>query len=100
MKLKVGEFYLREDKTIVQLVRMATKLHNNESFVDSNLNVYVPKGFMISIKEDGNPVEKRSDIVAHIPKELHYRIYTLVKDYHTNNDVKNFIDDVYMDKCF
>lgn len=81
MKLEDGEFYLTEDGRIIKI----TENKQKDLFLDSDDYFYDEIGVNDIINTNRN-------LIAHIPKELHHRLCTIIKDYHTNNDVKNFID--------
>lgn len=40
-------------------------------------------------------LERKDKIVAHIPKELHFRLCEIIEDYHIDIEVKEFIDNNY-----
>ena len=70
MKLEVCEFYLTEDGRIIKIIEK----YDND-FVCSNRN-----------------------LIAHIPKELHFDIIKTIKAYHSDNSIKEYIDYAYNNK--
>lgn len=87
MKLEVGEFYLNARGELVNI----DEVNEDKIFYDSNCFTYY---------EDGSYIiqETKKDLIAHIPKELHFRICELIRGYHTIDSVKIFIDDCYKNK--
>lgn len=87
MELKVGEFYLTEDGRIIKI---AEKCDDN-NYLDGDDYYYNKSGI-------NDITDTKRNIIAYIPKELHYKIYELINDYHTNDEVKVFIDSNYENK--
>ncbi|MGL5752144.1 MAG: hypothetical protein ACRCXT_16545 [Paraclostridium sp.] len=83
LKLESGEFYLTEDGRITKIVEKQEK----DLYLDSDDYFYND----IGVNDIANT---NRNLIAHIPKELHYRICELINDYHTNNEVKEFIDKI------
>ena len=86
MKLEVGEFYLSASGEIIKI-----DWFNTETFEDNSSNTYFENG-----KCDGDCRE--FDLIAEIPKELHQYLIQTIKDYHTDSDFKNVINNVFGDK--
>lgn len=93
MKLEVGEFYLNANGEIIKIVEIHINNSNTE-FYDSNSNSYSENGkfYIESI------VESCIDLIAHIPKELHFDIIKTIKAYHSDNSIKEYIDYAYNNK--
>lgn len=86
MKLEVGEFYLSASGEIVNI-----NGKDEDMFLDTNSNGYFLNGNV-------RPKDKISsyDLIAHIPKQLHFRLYEIIEDYYTDFLVKKFIDANYV----
>lgn len=84
MKLEVGEFYLTEDGRIIKI----TENKQKDLFLDSDDYFYNEIGVNDIINTNRN-------LIAHIPKQLHFRLCEIIEDYYTDIDVKEFIDDNY-----
>lgn len=84
MKLEVGEFYLTEDGRIIKI----TENKQKDLFLDSDDYFYNEIGVNEIINTNRN-------LIAHIPKELHYDIIRTIKAYHTDNTIKEHIDNGY-----
>lgn len=87
MKLKVGEFYLTEDGRIIKI----TENKQKDLFLDSDDYFYNEIGVNDIINTNRN-------LIAHIPKELHYRICDMVNTYHTDEKAKFHIDNSYINR--
>ena len=74
MKLEVGEFYLSAEGEVLQIVGK-----DGDNFLDSSYNSYFESGQQCSTLPD-------YDLIAHIPKELHYKIIKVINEYHTGKD--------------
>lgn len=85
MKLEVGEFYLSASGEIVNI-----NGKDGDMFLDTNSNGYFLNGNV-------RPKDKISvyDLIAHIPKALHFRLCEIIEDYYIDGDVKEFIDEHY-----
>lgn len=81
MKLEVGEFYLSANGEIVKIYGK-----DEDMFLDSSLNKYFENG-------KARPKDKISvfDLIAHIPKELHWSIVSQVYSYYKNVNARNKI---------
>ena len=86
MKLEVGEFYLSASGEVIEII-----YKEDNMFED----VYLKSFF-----EDGicNGDIRDFDLIAHIPKELHFDIIKTIKAYHSNNIIKECIDNIYNNK--
>ena len=87
MKLEVGEFYLTEDGRIIKI----TENKQKDLFLDSDDYFYNEIGVNEIINTNRN-------LIAHIPKELHYRICEMIKNYHTDEKAKFHIDNGYINR--
>lgn len=85
MKLEVGEFYLSAGGEIINI-----NGKDGDMFLDTNSNGYFLNGH-------ARPKDKISvyDLIAHIPKALHFRLCEIIEDYYIDGDVKEFIDEHY-----
>lgn len=88
MKLEVGEFYLTDSKEIVFIERK----DNDGFFVDTDENRYKENGTLSMFQSS------EFDLIAHIPKELHFDIIKTIKAYHSDNSIKEYIDYAYNNK--
>lgn len=70
---------------------MSLKLEIDEYYLYSDGNIVMNDFVNQLLKTLDNSVKP----VARVPKELHYRICELIKDYHTNDEVKVFINSNY-----
>lgn len=89
LKLEVGEFYLSASGEIINI-----NGKDGDMFLDTNSNGYFLNGNV-------RPKDKTSvyDLIAHIPKELHYDIIKTIISYHTDgNSIKKCIDYAYNNK--
>lgn len=80
MKLEVGEFYLSAGGEIIEI----NFFNKFSMFEDINCNTYFENG-----KCDGDCRE--FDLIAHIPKELHWSIVSQVYSYYQNINARNKI---------
>ena len=87
MKLDVGEFYLSAGGEIIEI----NFFNKYSMFEDINCNSYFESG-----ECDGDCRE--FDLIAHIPKELHFDIIKTIKAYFTDNTTKEHIDFAYKNK--
>lgn len=87
MKLEVGEFYLTEDGRIIKIDENKQK----DLFLDSDDYFYNEIGVNDIINTNRN-------LIAHIPKELHFDIIKTIKAYHIDNIIKEYIDYDYNNK--
>lgn len=85
LKLEVGEFYLSASGEIVNI-----NGKNEDMFLDTNSNGYFLNGHV-------RPKYKISvyDLIAHVPKELHYYICNAIKDYYTIPTSRDTINNLY-----
>ncbi len=85
MKLQVGEFYLSASGEIVNI-----NGKDGYMFLDTSSNRYFLNGHV-------RPKDKLSayDLIAHIPKELHYDIIKRIKTYHIHSGIRDAIDTNY-----
>lgn len=83
LKIEVGEFYLSASGEVIEII-----IKRSDMFEDVYSNYFYEDGICYGDIRD-------FDLIAHIPKELHYRICELINDYHTSNEVKDFINDNY-----
>ena len=83
MKLEAGEVYLRASGEIVKII-----------YCDSACCYDIDE---VEYLHDGKYVcgYRSNDLIAHIPKELHFRLCEIIEDYHIDIDVKEFIDNNY-----
>ena len=88
LKLEVGEFYLSASGEIVNI-----NGKDEDMFLDTNSNGYFLNGHV-------RPKDKISvyDLIAYIPKKLHYDIIKTIKAYHTDDITKHYIDNAYNNK--
>lgn len=84
MKLEVGEFYLTEDGRIIKI----TENKQKDLFLDSDDYFYNEIGVNEIINTNRN-------LIAHIPKELHYDIIKRIKTYHIHSGIRDAIDTNY-----
>ena len=84
MKLEVGKFYLTEDGKIIKIVEKQEK----DLFLDSDDYFYNEIGVNDIINTDRN-------LIAHIPKQLHYKIMDIIKDYYTIPMIRDSINNSY-----
>lgn len=87
MKLEVGEFYLTEDGRIIKIDENKQK----DLFLDSDDYFYNEIGVNDIINTNRN-------LIAHIPKELHFDIIKTIKAYHSDKSIKEYIDYAYNNK--
>lgn len=83
MKLEVGEFYLTEDGRVIKILE-----NGKYQFLDKDDFIYDENG----INDESNT---NRNLIAHIPKQLHFRLCEIIEDYHIDIDVKEFIDNNY-----
>jgi len=86
MKLEVGEFYLSASGEVIEII-----YKEDNMFEDVYLNSFFEDGIC-------NGDIRDFDLIAHIPKQLHHSICELINDYHTNNYVKEYEDEVILTK--
>lgn len=84
MKLEVGEFYLTEDGRIIKIYENKQK----DLFLDSDDYFYNEIGVNDIINTNRN-------LIAHIPKQLHYKIMDIIKDYYTIPMIRDSINNLY-----
>lgn len=89
MKLQVGEFYLSAGGEIVKIAAP----YNKTLFEDNSGRVYSKNGIYLETSYSDD-----EDLIAHIPKELHYKICDLINDYHMFPTIKENIDIFYKNK--
>jgi len=83
MKLEVGEFYLTEDGRIIKIVE-----NGKYQFLDKDDFIYDENG----INDESNT---NRNLIAHIPKGLHYKIIDIIKDYYTIPMIRDSINNSY-----
>ena len=86
MKIEVGEYYLSANGNIVKIMKQRLLT----SLLISNIDVLH--------KSDGtvnNGFDREYDLIAHIPKQLLNYIVFVTELYHTNNDIKQMVDNNY-----
>ena len=86
MKIEVGEYYLSANGNIVKIMKQRLLT----SLLISNIDVLH--------KSDGtvnNGFDREYDLIAHIPKQLLNYIVFVTELYHTNNDMKQMVDNNY-----
>ena len=88
MKLEVGEFYLSASGEIFKI----------DSCQKGQYPFKTKSNY--SYKQNGryNDNKTELDLIAHIPKELHYRICKMIKNYHTDEKAKFHIDNGYINR--
>lgn len=86
LKLEVGEFYLTEDGRVIKIVENQEK----DLYLDSDDYFYNDIGV-------NDIVNTGRNLIAHIPKELHYTLCTTIKSYHTDEKAKLHINNRYND---
>lgn len=91
MKIEVGEYYLRADKNIIHIVE--EKKDAEFAFMDSDFTLYTKNGNHFL-----DETNCENDLIAHIPKQLLNYIVFVTELYHTNNDMKQMVDNNYGDK--
>ena len=93
MKLEVGEFYLSANGNITKIIECTDceELQDEYNYKSNDNEWY---------RHDGNYGENNSekDLIAHIPKELHFDIIKTIKAYHSDNSIKEYIDYAYNNK--
>lgn len=67
------------------------ELKEDEYYLDTDGNI-IKNDFATQLL---SAFQSKDKTVSHIPKELHYRICELIKDYHTSDRVKVFINSNY-----
>ena len=84
MILEDGEYYLNASREIVKI----DKTENGKNFKDQSYNFYTSNGISFS-------QFNHFDLIAHIPKQLLNHLVVEVNNYHTDNEFKQMIDNVY-----
>ena len=81
MNLEVNEYYLNASG---EIVKIDYKSPNNDVFytLDSGIE-YFSNG-----KYWNDDSDSKIDLIAHIPKELHWWILYNIKNFHTNGNVR------------
>lgn len=87
MELKVGEFYLTEDGRIINIVEKC----DDNNYLDGDDYYYDKSGI-------NDITDTKRNIIAHIPKELHFDIIKTIKAYYSDNSTKEYIDYAYNNK--
>ena len=88
LKLEVGKFYLSASGEIIKINGSNKNLN---TFLDINDNEYEVNGICVGDM-------RLFDLIAHIPKALHFDIIKTIKAYHSNNRIKECIDNIYNNK--
>ena len=85
MKLEVGEFYLSASGEVFKI----------DSYQKGQYSFKTKNNY--SYKQNGryNDNKTELDLIAHIPKELHFRLCEIIEDYYIDIDVKEFVDNNY-----
>jgi hypothetical protein len=86
MKIEVGEYYLSANNEIIKIEFP----YNKNLFEDTSGRVYSIDGVFIETK-----YEDFGYLIAHIPKQLLNHLVVEVNNYHTDNEFKQKIDNVY-----
>ena len=89
MKLEVSEFYL---SAAGEVIKIESKTDSAYPFMGTNSKTYLENG----IYEEN--YQSDYDLIAHIPKELHFDIIRTIKAYHSDNSTKEYIDCAYNNK--
>ena len=87
MKLEVGEFYLSASGEVIKI-----DTFKEDSFISNTKDSFFKNGLYI------NGEKHKFDLIAHIPKELHFDIIKTIKAYHSDNSIKEYIDYAYNNK--
>ena len=85
LKLEVGKFYLSASGEIIKINGSNKNLN---TFLDINDNEYEVNGICVGDM-------RLFDLIAYIPKQLHFRLCEIIEDYYIDIDVKEFIDNNY-----
>lgn len=85
MKLEVGEFYLSAYGTIDKI----EKKRDNAHYPLEGISMY---SYLENGKYEDINIDDGLDLIAHIPKQLHYELLRVVNEYHTNKEFKSMID--------
>ena len=93
MKLEVGEFYLSASGNITKIVDYIDNEDKEDeyNYLANDDEWYRYDGIY------GAEISNR-DLIAHIPKELHYRICDMINNYHTDEKAKFHIDNAYINR--
>lgn len=83
MILEVGEHYLTEDARIIKISEQ-----KKDYFLDNDDYIYSKTG----VNDDENT---ERNTIAHIPKQLLNHLVVEINNYHTDNEFKQIIDNVY-----
>jgi len=83
MKLEVGEFYLSASGEVVKITGCGKGELEDTNFNKYNLQGIYIKGY------------RSNDLIAHIPKGLHYKIIDIIKDYYTIPMIRDSINNSY-----
>ena len=84
IKIEQDGFYLNAMGEIIHI-----KTRGDGYFLDENGNKYSINGVF------GGGNNSDYDLIAYIPKELHYRLLESINGYHTCKPVKTFINKLY-----
>ena len=80
IKIEEDGFYLNGIGEILYIKEVV------KEYLDENGNAYLIDGTFVE------GFTGQYSLIGYIPKELHYYLLNTIKSYHSNNQVKNFID--------
>ena len=81
IKIEKGGFYLNVNGEIVKISK-----RSDGFFEDENGYTYNENGLFLGCSTSNY------DLIAYIPKELHYNILKTINEYHKNESYKSFVD--------
>lgn len=81
IKIEQDGFYLNAMGEILHI-----EIIGDGDYLDENGNKYSINGVF------GGSNNSDYDLIAYIPKELHYNILKIINNYHKNESYKSFID--------
>ena len=84
MMLEAGEYYLNANNEIINI----NGLTDSKMYYDFSYNFYLNDG-----RYAGQLT--KYDLIAHIPKQLLNHLVVEVNNYHTDNEFKQIIDNIY-----
>lgn len=88
MKLEVGEVYLNAAGNIVKI----------DSYIKGVYPFKTKNNYSYKANGRYNDNKTELDLIAHIPKELHYEICRTIKVYYTDEKAKFHIDNGYINR--
>lgn len=83
MKIEVGKHYLNASGEIVKIIDKESNYYK-----DSNSRFYYNNGFY------DYHIETKQDLIAEIPKVLHYEILRLINNYYTKDKFRKVTDEI------